>query len=181
VKGFVLGIVLTLIVLAAAVYAVSTFGLYPIGADNPPSSLESRLAGRAMDEYADKHKPDTPSPIQPTPANLADGAKEYEAHCALCHGGAASKISPMQNKFNPPVPQLVNRVPHDPETWLFWVTKHGVRMTGMPTWDGVLSDDDIWKIVAFIKRSNQLPPEAQAAWQAAARAPGAEEAAAPGR
>ena len=68
-----------------------------------------------------------------------------------------------------PAPQLINRIPHDPPSWLFWVTQHGVRMTGMPAWAGVLSDEDIWKIVAFIKNSANLPPEAQAAWQAAAR------------
>ena len=45
---FVLGIVATLLAMACAVYIVSAFGLYPIGADNPPSSLERRLAGRAL-------------------------------------------------------------------------------------------------------------------------------------
>lgn len=170
-KSFVAGIVFTLLVLAGTVWAVSTYGLYPIGADNPPSTLERRLAGRAMDVYADKHKPDGSNPVAVTAGNLAQGAKEYEEHCAFCHGGAKAKISPMQKKFNPPAPQLVNRIPHDPETWIFWVTKHGVRMTGMPTWDGVLSDDEIWKIVSFIKNSNKLPAEAQAAWQQAATTP----------
>ena len=154
------------------VYAVSYFGLYPIGADNPPSALERRLAMRAMDEYADKHKPDAQNPTPITSANLIDGAKEYEEHCAFCHGGAKAKISPMRDKFNPPVPQLVNRVPHDPDNWLFWVTKHGVRMTGMPTWDGVMSDEEIWKIVAFIKNSGKLPPEVRDYWMSVAATPG---------
>jgi mono/diheme cytochrome c family protein len=100
------------------------------------------------------------------------GAKEYEEHCAFCHGGAKAKISPMRTKFNPPVPQLINRVPHDPDSWLFWVTKHGVHMTGMPSWDGVLSDDEMWKIVAFVKNSKQLPPEVQSVWQSMATNPG---------
>jgi mono/diheme cytochrome c family protein len=170
-RGFIVGIVFTLVALACTVFGVSHLGLYPIGADNPPTGLERSLAGRAMDEYADKHKPDMQNPTQITPANLIDGAKEYEEHCAFCHGGAKAKISPMQNKFNPPAPQLVNRVPHDPDNWLFWVTKHGVRMTGMPTWDGVMSDEDIWKIIAFLKNSNKLPPEAAAAWQKLASEP----------
>jgi len=38
-------------------------------------------------------------------------------------------------------------------------------MTGMPTWDGILSDEEIWKVVAFIKHSNALPPEVAAAWK----------------
>jgi mono/diheme cytochrome c family protein len=96
---------------------------------------------------------------------LTDGAKEYEEHCALCHGGAKARISPIGEKFNPPAPQLINKIPHDPDAWLFWVTKHGVRMTGMPAWGGVLSDDEMWKIVAFIKHSDKLPAEVESAWR----------------
>jgi mono/diheme cytochrome c family protein len=121
-----------------------------------------------MDVYADKHKPAGDNPIAPTATNLMEGARQYEEHCSLCHGGAKAKISPMQNQFSPPAPQLINRIPHDPSSWMFWVTKHGVRMTGMPAWTGVLSDDDIWKIVAFIKNSGQLPPDTRAVWQATA-------------
>ena len=92
-------------------------------------------AARAMDVYAEKHKPAAQNPTAITAENLSDGAGEYEEHCAFCHGGAKAKISPMRDKFNPPVPQLINRIPHDDDAWLFWVTKHGVRMTGMPAWD----------------------------------------------
>ena len=167
-KGFVLGVVVTLAAIAGGVYLIAQNGLYPIGADNPPSALERRLAERAMDVYADKHKPAGDNPVAITPANLLEGAKAYEEHCALCHGGAQAKISPMQNKFNPPPPQLVNRIPDDEPAGLFWVTKHGVRMTGMPAWDGMLSDDAMWKIVAFIKNSDTLPPAVDAEWRAAA-------------
>jgi mono/diheme cytochrome c family protein len=167
-KGFVVGVITSIVVLVCAVFVVSHFGLYPIGADNPPSGIEQTLAMRALDVYADKHKPDGDNPVPPTAAALTAGAQKYEAHCALCHGGAAAKKSVMENKFNPPAPQLVNDVPDDPDAWIFWVTKHGVRMTGMPTWDGVLSDQEIWQIAAFIKHSNQLPPDVQSAWQASA-------------
>jgi mono/diheme cytochrome c family protein len=171
-RSFIAGVVVTLLVLAGSVFAISQFGLYPIGADNPPSAIERALAGRAMDVYADRHKPDGKNPVDLTPANLTEGAMEYEEHCAFCHGGAKAKVSPMRNRFSPPVPQLVNRIPHDDDAWLFWVTKHGARMTGMPAWDGVMSDDEIWKVVAFIKHSDALPPETQAQWREMASTPG---------
>ena len=179
-KTFILGSIVTLLAITGVVVLVSSLGLYPIGADNPPGALERRLASTAMDVYVDKHKPagDNPTPV--TSANLLSGAKAYEDHCAFCHGGAKAKISPMQHKFNPPAPQLVNRIPHDPDAWIFWVTKHGVRMTGMPTWDGVLTDEQMWNIVAFIKRSDKLPPDVQSAWEQMGSMPGTiEEQAAP--
>ncbi|MBW8866344.1 MAG: c-type cytochrome [Acidobacteria bacterium] len=167
-RSFILGVLVTLVAIAGGVYVVAQNGLYPIGADNPPGALERRLAARAMDVYADKHKPEGDNPVAITPANLLEGATAYEQHCALCHGGAQAKISPMQDKFNPPAPQLINRIPHDEPAWLFWVTKHGVRMTGMPTWDGVLSDDAMWKIIGFIKNSDKLPAAVDAQWRAMA-------------
>jgi len=169
---FLAGVLVTLAAIAVAVIVVAYLGLYPIGADNAPSSVEQTIAMRAMDVYADKHKPSADNPIKLTAENLTDGAREYEEHCAFCHGGAKARVSPMEHQFNPPVPQLVNQVPDVDDAWLFWVTKHGVRMTGMPSWGGVMSDDDIWKVVAFLKQSDHLPPEAQAAWQQAAAEPG---------
>jgi thiosulfate dehydrogenase len=171
-KGFITGVLFTLIALVCGVYAVSSFGWYPIGADNPPSALERSIAMRAMDVYADKHKPAVDNPTKLDAENLTAGAKEYEEHCAFCHGGAKAKVSPMQNKFNPPVPQLIAKVPEDPDNWLFWVTKHGVRMTGMPSWDGIMSDEEIWKVVAFLKHSDKLPPETAEAWKQLASEPG---------
>ena len=48
-------------------YVVAQNGLYPIGADNTPGALERRLAARAMDVYADKHKPEGDNPVAITP------------------------------------------------------------------------------------------------------------------
>src|SRR3954467_5814380 len=98
-RGFVVVVLATLVAMVIAVMAVVRLGLYPIGADNPPGNLERTLAGRAMDVYADKHKPTGDNPIPPTAANLTAGANAYERHCALCHGGAKPRISPLQNQF----------------------------------------------------------------------------------
>jgi thiosulfate dehydrogenase len=171
-KKFIAGIIVTLLAIAVGAIASTHLGLYPIGADNPPGALERVLASRAMDVYAEKHKPQGNNPTEITAVNLTEGAKEYEEHCAFCHGGAKAKISPMRDHFSPPVPQLINQIPHDDDAWLFWVTKHGVRMTGMPAWTGILSDEEMWKVVAFIKHSDKLPPESQAAWQQLATTPG---------
>jgi len=162
---FVFGFVSAFAAMAVGVFVVSHFGLFPIGADNPPGRLERSLAGPALDVYAERHMPAGGNPMPPTTTNLTEGAKAYEEHCSLCHGGARDKISPMRDRFSPPAPQLINKIPHDEEAWLFWITKHGVRMTGMPAWDGVLSDDQMWKVIGFIKHSNKLPPDVEAAWR----------------
>lgn len=164
-KAFFFGVLVTLAVLILAVYLTSVFGLFPIGADNQPSKIERELAHEALDNYVERHAPKQENPTQITDKNLLDGALHYEEHCALCHGGAKAKISPLAEKFNPKVPQFINRVPRDPDANLYWVTKHGVRLSAMPSWDGVISDEEIWKIVAFIKHSDKLPPAVDGAWK----------------
>lgn len=169
-RGFVVGVVITIAVLVGGLYLCLATGKFPVGADNTPGKFERSIANMAMDEYVDRNAPHQQNPIQPTIENLTQGAREYEEHCAFCHGGAAQRVSSMRGKFNPPVPQIINRIPHDPDANLWWITKHGIRLTGMPAWSDILTDDEIWKIVAFIKASDKLPPEVQTAWQQAAMA-----------
>jgi len=165
-RGFILGVIFTLLAITVVVYSTIHFGLFPIGADNPPGKVEQRLANMAMDEYVDRHMPEQKeNPFQPTSDNLTEGAHIYEQHCSSCHGGSTNKISPMQKRFSPPVPQIINRIPHDEDGHLWWVTKHGIRMSGMPSWDGVLTDEQMWKAILFVKHSNALPPDVEMAWQ----------------
>jgi thiosulfate dehydrogenase len=167
-RGFITGVVVTVVVILVGTYQFLHLGKFPIGADNPPGRMERALANMAMDAYVDRNAPKQDNPMQPNAQNLSVGARVYELNCASCHGGLLQRVSPMRAKFNPPVPQIINRVPQDPDAHLFWIAKHGIRLTGMPTWDGVLSDNQIWQAIAFVKHSANLPPEAQEAWRQAA-------------
>jgi len=170
-RGFIAGILAMVLLVVCAAFVIIHFGLLPLGADNAPGAFEKRLAHAATDAYLGRNAPHQPNPYPPTVENLTEGAQKYEAHCAVCHGGAANRISPLQNKFSPPVPQLVNQVPHDPDGEFWLITKHGYRLTGMPAWDGILSDGDMWKIITFVKHTDSLPAQVQAAWRAAAGLP----------
>ena len=65
---------LALLAIGVGAIGVTHLGLYPIGADNPPGAIEHALASRAMDVYAEKHKPEGANPTEITPANLTEGA-----------------------------------------------------------------------------------------------------------
>jgi thiosulfate dehydrogenase len=170
-KGFIVGVIVTLLVLFLGFYLTVSQGWFPIGADNPPSHFERKFANMAVDNYVEKHMPQGNNPMPADSSNLMTGAMLYEKHCALCHGGGKDRTSPLAHKFSPPVPQIVQRIPHDPDAHLWYVAKYGIRMTGMPSWDGVISDDDLWRVIAFIKNSNKLPPDVQAMWEQAAKGP----------
>ena len=51
----------------------------------------------------------------------------------------------------PPPPDLANTVPLYSPAELFWIVKHGIKMTGMPAWSDH-SDEEIWATVGFIEK-----------------------------
>ena len=161
-RGFITGVVVTLLVLFVGGYFYATTGRFDARAvGNTPSTFERQTAMKSLDEWVDGHAPKQANPFQPTMDNVMDGSMIYDKNCALCHGSLKQAVSPLKTKFNPPVPQLISSVPDDPDGNLFYVIKYGVRYTGMPGWDGVLSDDDIWKTVVFIKNSGQMKDNSQ--------------------
>ena len=161
-RGFILGVIVTLLVIFGGAYWYTTTGHFDTRAvPNAPSQCERRLANQSLDEWVDGHAPKQENPFPATMENIMDGSMTYDKNCAFCHGSLKEPASPMKNKFYPPVPQLMTRTPDDPDANLFYVTKFGVRFTAMPGWDGVLSDDDIWKTVLFIKNSSKMKETGQ--------------------
>jgi mono/diheme cytochrome c family protein len=161
-RGFIFGIILTLLVVFGGAYLYTTTGQFDTRAvGNTPGTLERQIANKSVDAWIDRNAPKQANPFQPTMDNVMDGSMTYDKNCAFCHGSLKQPISPMRTKFYPPVPQLMSRTPHDPDGDLFYTIKYGIRMTAMPGWDGVLSDDDIWKTVVFIKNSNQMKDDSK--------------------
>jgi len=103
-----------------------------------------------------------------TDDNLVAGVELYGRHCAICHGTAQGKASasPIAKGEYPAPPQLAtDGVEDDPEGNSFWVIAHGIRWTGMPSWKGTLTDEQIWTLALFLNHMNKLPSAAEQAWQ----------------
>jgi mono/diheme cytochrome c family protein len=83
-------------------------------------------------------------------AKLVIGTEHYAAHCAVCHGAPGVPKGDIARGLNPQPPDLTHASGHYTPGELFWVLKHGIRMTGMPSW-GDHSDDELWATVAFIE------------------------------
>jgi mono/diheme cytochrome c family protein len=164
-RNFVLGIIVALLALILGVLAFASFGLIPTTADATPGHLEQHLAMSAVDAATDRHAPRVTNPLSPTDDNLIDGMKVYTMNCATCHGTLDAKPSPLEKSFYPPVPQLILDPVDDPEWHTYYVVRSGIRYTGMPAWGKTLSEQDIWKVTAFLSRVEKLPPKVQEYWK----------------
>jgi mono/diheme cytochrome c family protein len=166
-RNFILGIVVTLLVLILGGLAAATFGLIPTSADATPAALERRIANSALDASMERHAPRVSNPIPPTDENLIEGMRVYTMNCAVCHGTLDNKPSPLEKSFYPPVPQIILDPLDDPEWHIYYAVRTGVRYTAMPAWNKALSDQDIWKVTAFLSRIQKLPPGVQDYWKKA--------------
>ncbi len=155
---FIAGIVFAVVAFIVAMVIYARGGYMAVNADATPSSIERWAANNALDAAVEHQAPRVNNPVPRTDANLLDGMKLYSMNCGGCHGGLDRKRNKLGGAFYPPAPQILVRPLHDPEWHIFFIIKHGVRLTGMPAWGKLMSDDDLWKITTFVKNISQLPP-----------------------
>jgi mono/diheme cytochrome c family protein len=162
---FIGGIVFTLLVIAIGGYCFLKFGFFNANADQTPSRFERRLAGTAMDASVEKRATDLNNPLQPTDDVLTAGMHIYVQNCAGCHGSPKEADSVFGASFNPHVPQFMKRAPDMPDNQNFYITKHGVRMTGMPAWGKIINDDQLWQVTTFLSHMDKLPLAIDEEWK----------------
>ena len=156
-KNFALGVVVTVIVLVVGGLAYLRLGFAEIRADIAPSRWERTLMYSAAHASVRRRAPEQSNPVPATDENLIAGGRIYFSECSGCHG-TPGKQDPTPNSLYPPVPELPVVGTTYTEAQIFFVAKHGVRMSGMfanGMWD---SDQRLWTVAAFIKRIKELPP-----------------------
>jgi mono/diheme cytochrome c family protein len=164
-RNFILGVIVTLVVLFVVVIVIAQFGLMPTNADATPSPFESRIAMNALDASIERHAPRVNNPVPATDDNLIDGMKSYTMNCAVCHGTLDYKPSLLEHSMYPPPPQLILAPMDDPEWHIYYAIRTGVRYTGMPGWSKALDDQEMWKVTGFLTRLEKLPPAVKEFWK----------------
>lgn len=167
-KGVALGVTLTLAIALIGAYSLVRSGLIPANADAKPGWLETWMARTSLDATLRRDAPKGQNPVALTEQNLLNGVHLFAQNCAVCHGSAkgVASSSPIAKGLYQKPPQLAtDGVEDDPEGFSFWKIKHGIRLTGMPSFGDALSDRQIWTLALFLKHMDKLPPAVQQTWQ----------------
>ena len=167
-RGFLLGVLATIVVGLVGGYVILRSGLVPANADAKPGWFETWVANTSLDATLARDAPKRTNPVALTDGNLIAGVDLYGQHCAVCHGTATGDASatPIAKGEYPSPPQLAtDGVEDDPEGYSFWKISHGIRWTGMPSWKRTLTDEQIWTLALFLKHMDKLPPAPEQAWQ----------------
>ncbi len=162
--GVVLGVVATVLLGAAGVYTYFERGMAPVAASAPPMPFEKRLARMALHARVERERPDKP-PIPADEANLAAGARVYVQHCAVCHSLPGSQPTAIAAGEFPKPPHLFRGkgVTDDPAGETYWKVANGIRLTGMPGFQGSLSTDQMWQVSLLLANADRLPASVGAA------------------
>ncbi len=151
--------------LAAGGFAVFWGGFVNIGASTGHSAVADVLLHTAMRRSVAFNAPATVPVDLADPALVRRAAGHYESGCAPCHGSPAAPRGAVALAMTPPPPDLSTRIDDWRPQDLFWIVKHGVKMTGMPAWPTQQRDDEAWAMTAFL---TSLPLLDAAAYRALA-------------
>jgi len=81
------------------------------------------------------------------------GKKLYRKNCSTCHGTRGNGKGPIGNSLDPkPTSFLhVTYTKQHPDQHFFWAVREGSPGTAMPSFKSQLKEDEIWKIIAYLR------------------------------
>jgi cytochrome c553 len=138
--------------IALGTIAVVISGLVPIKASSGHWAITTRLLDFSKVRSVATHALTLNAPPLDDASLVLRGAGHYETACAPCHGGPGTPVPPVMAAMTPPPPELPDHVGRWNPEELFYIVKHGIKFTGMPAWPIQERDDEVWAMVAFLRR-----------------------------
>lgn len=161
-SSFVVGLIVGIVAVWAAVSVYFYLGFAPVATKAQPMPFEALYAKAAL-KSAVSEGARQQSPLNLSDENLMAGAQTYRNECAVCHSLPGMGKTHIQQGEYPHPPDLLTGkgVTDDPVGRTHWVVSNGIRMTGMPSSEGALSDDQIWQVSMLLANADHLPGDVQ--------------------
>ncbi len=162
-KGFLLGLILGLLAIPLFVYLHFRMGHPPVAVADAPYWLEEQVVRVPLHARIDAEMPKAAA-IEPSATNLEAGAHIYRQQCAACHG-LYGRPSSFAAHMYPHAPQLwaphrdgVVGVSDDPPGETYWKVANGIRLSGMPSYKGILNDTQMWQVSLLLANADKPLP-----------------------
>jgi|SRR6202162_360691 len=122
----------------------------------PPGKWETAALTKIKHSITIRGK-EARNPVAGTALNIENGREAFSHYCAACHGLDGQNTGvPFGDRMSPPVPMLSSsEVQSYTDGQLKWLIDNGISPSGMPGSTGILTENEIWSIVVYIRH---LPP-----------------------
>ncbi len=148
-----------LVVLGLGGFVLAASGVIPIKASSGHWPITHWLLQFSKERSIATHTLGMESPPLDEWRLILRGAGAYHTNCRGCHGSPEVKSPRVVQEMLPPPPYLPTTVPNWDSTELFYIVKHGLKFTGMPAWPALQRDDEVWAMVAFLRRMPEVDAE----------------------
>ena len=140
---------LVLLLLVVVGVGVSRFSLAAL---DEPGQAETYLASKAKHLLVARDSRGVPPEPASTLAGVAAGEKLYGAECAMCHGLNGRTPTDAGRWMYPRAADLTSEQAQQySDRELFWIVKNGIRLSGMPAFGKVETEEHIWQLVQYVR------------------------------
>lgn len=143
---------LALIAVAFAVGLLVAYGgLYNVAATEQHTAFGRWALDTTFHSSVRRQAASLEPPAELTPAQIRAGASAYKSMCEHCHAGPGARRADWASGMRPRPPHLAEAAAEWELPEVFWIAKHGVRMTGMPAFGPTHTDAELWGVAGFVK------------------------------
>jgi mono/diheme cytochrome c family protein len=151
------------VLVVATVIAFTAVTQFTLSALPEPGPIEIALATRVKHYLVHRSSRES---IPPTPAAQETSTKEGErlfgTECGACHGNSGHNPTDAGRWMYPRAADLTSRESQSySDEEVFWIIKNGIRLSGMPAFGKVESDEHIWDLVFFVRTLPKIPPQSK--------------------
>jgi mono/diheme cytochrome c family protein len=153
------GFLFAVVVMAGGALAVTYTGAYNVAANVPDSAVAKWLLSTNMKQSVAGQAQSVSAPPRLTEEQAREGARLYKDTCVYCHGAPGKDPGSIGKGLNPQAVYLPDAVKRWNDAELFWIIRNGIKMTGMASYGAAHSNEEIWALVAFVRRLPNMTPE----------------------
>jgi mono/diheme cytochrome c family protein len=159
IETVVLTIVAIIVIVIAGGLAVIYSGLPNVAATSPHTVLVAWALSTTTDQSAEAASQKVKLPPDFNQMDVFAAYHDYDKMCVMCHGAPGVDTGWVGKGVYPDPPDLHESVKDMKAQEVFWIIKHGIKDTAMPALQPTHSDDDIWRMTAFVKNLPNVTPQ----------------------
>jgi len=161
---FLAGFLLAVVLIVGGAWAYLRFGQPPVATADKPFPFEEQIVKVPLQARIGRE-------MQTAPFDISEdvyeaGAHVYRQQCASCHGAPGEDVAYAKWMY-PRAPQLWKKhakgnvvgVSDDEVGETFWKIKNGIRLSGMPAYEHVLTTDEMWDVTLLLKHAGEQLPD----------------------